>query len=217
MGLQLRISDVWKSYDGCPILQGTSFTFDASGVYVLMGDNGTGKSTFLRICALLEKQDRGTVSYLSDGQVLPHDIALRRRVTLVLPKIGIFNKTVFDNVAYGLKLRGFEKEAVRDRVEKAVDFVGLRPKMKQPALTLSSGETQRMGIARALAINPEMLFLDEPAAFVDVKNRDIIEEVIVNLGREGETTVVLTTHDRAQAGRLSERLMVLENGLIRAD
>lgn len=216
MSLLLKVSDLWKEYDGSPVLQGASFSFDGNGIYVLMGDNGTGKSTFLRICALLERYDRGEVDYISNGQLLPHDIELRRRITLVLPKIGVFNSTVFNNVAYGLKIRGIAREAIRERVNSAIDFVGLGHKKKQAALTLSSGETQRLGIARALVINPEMLFLDEPAAFVDVKNREIIEEIILRLKKEKKSTVILTTHDVQQAERLADRLFILTQGRITA-
>jgi len=214
MSLLLKVSDIWKAYNGSPVLQGASFSFDETGIYVLMGDNGTGKSTLLRVCALLEPHDRGEIAYLFHGKLLPHDIELRRKITLVLPKIGVFNTTVFNNVAYGLKIRGLEREAIRERVNSTLDFVGLGHKKKQAALTLSSGETQRLGIARALVIKPEMLFLDEPAAFVDSKNREIIEGIIVSLKKEGGTTVILTTHDMRQAKRLADRLLVLKQGLI---
>ncbi len=216
MSLLLKVSDIRKAYNGSPVLQGASFSCDENGIYALMGDNGSGKSTFLRVCALLEPCDEGEIVYLSNGLILPHDIELRRRITLVLPKIGVFNTTVFNNVAYGLKIRGLERAAIRDRVNRMLDFVGLGHKKEQAALTLSSGETQRLGIARALVINPEMLFLDEPAAFVDVRNKEIIEEIILNLKTEGRTTVILTTHNRQQAERLADRLLILMKGRVTA-
>lgn len=216
MSLQLKVSDIWKGYNSTSVLQGASYSFDRHGIYVLMGDNGTGKSTFLRICALLESCAQGEVSYSSDGQVLAPDISLRRRLTLVLPNIGVFNTSVFNNVAYGLSIRGLGREATHDRVNSALHFVGLGHKKRQAALTLSSGETRRLGIARALVINPEMLFLDEPAAFVDLKNREIIEEIILSLKNKEGTTVILTTHDMRQAKRLSDELLILEQGRIKA-
>jgi tungstate transport system ATP-binding protein len=216
MSLLLKVSDLWKEYNGTPVLQGASFSFDGNGIYALMGDNGTGKSTLLRICALLERHDRGEVQYLFHGQLLPHDIDLRRKITLVLPRIGVFNTTVFNNVAYGLKIRGLDRDAIGDRVSRAIDFVGLGHKSKQAALTLSSGETQRLGIARALVIDPQILFLDEPAAFVDVRNREIIEEIIVRLKQERKATVFLATHDMRQAERLADRVLILTQGRIAA-
>ncbi len=100
---------------GSLILHDCSFPFDGSGTYILMGPNGSGKSTFLRICALLEEPDSGEIKFFSEGAVLKNDIYLRRRITLVLPKIGIFNTTVFQNVAYGLKVRGTKKMRQRKR------------------------------------------------------------------------------------------------------
>jgi len=216
MSLLLSVSDLWKAYHGTPVLQGASFSFEGNGIYALMGDNGTGKSTLLRICALLERYDRGEVHYRAQGQLLPHDRELRRRITLVLPRIGVFNTTVFNNVAYGLRIRGHERGVIGDRVHRAIDFVGLGQKSKQAALTLSSGETQRLGIARALVIDPQILFLDEPAAFVDVRNREIIEEIIMRLKEERKATVILATHDMRQAERLADRLLILNQGRITA-
>lgn len=108
MSLKLAVSSIWKGYAGNNVLQDCSFLFDIYGTYVIMGPNGCGKSTFLRICALLEEPDRGEVSYFSEETIFKKDMELRRRITLVLPKVGIFNATVFNNVAYGLKIRGME-------------------------------------------------------------------------------------------------------------
>ena len=212
--LLLKVSNLWKKYDGSPVLQGATFSFDESGIYVLTGDNGTGKSTFMRICALLEEHDVGEVDYISSGQLLPHDIELRRRITLVLPKIGIFNTTVFNNVSYGLKVRGLERAEISERVNGAIDFVGLGQKSSQPALTLSTGETQRLGIARAIVINPHILFLDEPSASVDARNKEIIEGIILRLKKETTCTVILTTHDMQQAKRLADKWLTLAQGRI---
>src|SRR3990172_11414616 len=101
MSLRLIASSIWKSYNGNHVLKDCSFSFDESGIYVLTGPNGSGKSTFLRLCALLESPDRGEVNYFSGDNPLKKDITLRRRITLVLPKVGVFNTNVFKNAAYG--------------------------------------------------------------------------------------------------------------------
>ena len=215
MSLILTVSDVYKSYNGISVLKGCSFSFDRGGVYVLTGPNGSGKSTLLRICALLEPSDRGEINYLSGGTFsegnLKKDIALRRRITLVLPKVGVFNTTVFKNAAYGLKIRGIKG---KEMVNKALDFVGLMHKRNQNALTLSSGETQRLGIARAMAIEPEMLFLDEPTASVDRENTGIIENIILNMKRKDKSTIIITTHDMSQAERLGDIMLIMSEGKI---
>ncbi len=210
--MKLSLSHIRKSYDGRPVLKDCSFAFPEGSVSVLMGPNGCGKSTLLRICALLEPPDGGELLFTENGSPLPASIELRRRVTLVLPRTGVFNRTVFENVAYGLKVRGARRDEIDEKVQGALSFVGLKHKLRQHARTLSSGETQRMGIARALAVVPEILFLDEPTASVDEENTAIIESIIRELQTAGRTTVILTTHDRDQAERLAKRLLVLENG-----
>lgn len=216
MSLRLFVSDVGKSYGGNPVLKGCSLALDRSGIYVLTGANGSGKSTFLRVCALLEEPDRGTVEYFSGGGVLPRDISLRRRITLVLPKVGVFSTTVFNNTAYGLKVRKTEKREIDEKVNAALDFVGLGHKAKQDARTLSSGETQRLGLARALVTEPEVLFLDEPTSSVDPESTAAIEEMILSLCRKSGTTIVLTTHEKEQARRLADQLLLMERGRLRS-
>lgn len=214
MSLILSISNIYKSYNGKTVLKDCSFSFDETGIYVLMGSNGSGKSTLLRIFALLEPPDKGEVNYLSNSNIVKKDIELNRRITLVLPKIGIFNTTAFKNVAYGLKIRGVKGKEMEKKVDRALDFVGLSHKKNQNALTLSSGESQRLGIARAIAIEPEMLFLDEPTASVDKENTEIIENIILNMRKDGKSIIVITTHDKLQAERLADNMLIMSEGRI---
>lgn len=141
-------------------------------------------------------------------------MSLRRRITLILPRIGVLNTTVVKNVAYGLKIRGANHADIEQKVARTLAFVGLENKKKQHALTLSSGETQRLGIARALIIEPEILFLDEPTASVDQENTEIIESIVHAMKKEGRTTVIMTTHDREQAERLADRMLIMKHGRI---
>jgi tungstate transport system ATP-binding protein len=211
--MKLTVSHIAKAFEGRAILKDCSYAFDRNGTYVLMGRNGSGKSTLLRICALLEKPDGGTVDYRQNDTLLQPDIALRRRITLVLPRIGVFNTTVSGNVAYPLRIRGLSHTAIEAKVNKTLAFVGLERKKDQQARTLSSGEAQRLGIARALVLDPDILFLDEPTASIDEENTGIIESIIKDMKKEGRAMVIMTTHDNAQAERIADRVLVLEQGV----
>ncbi|MBI1811307.1 MAG: ATP-binding cassette domain-containing protein [Nitrospirae bacterium] len=214
MSMRLNISEVRKSYNGKPVLNACSFSFDRNGVYVLTGSNGSGKSTLLRICALIENPDKGEVNYFSGDNIISKDIGLRRRITLVLPGIGLFNTTVFNNAAYGLKIRGDKSKEIERKVYDVLKFVGLIHKKNHNALTLSSGETQRLGIARAMAIEPEMLFLDEPTASIDNENTEIVENIILNMKKEGRSKIIIATHDMLQAERLADCMLIMDEGKI---
>jgi tungstate transport system ATP-binding protein len=212
--IRLVAAHIVKGYRARPVLHDCSFSFDEIGTYALMGPNGSGKSTFLRICALLEEPDGGRVEFYSGRDRLEKNIELNRRITLVLPRIGVFNASVFKNVAYGLKIRKMKHERIVEQVDKTLEAVGLAHKKDQNALTLSSGETQRLGIARALAIEPEVLFLDEPTASIDEENTGIVEGIILTLKREARTSIIITTHDRDQAVRLADRVLMMHDGRI---
>jgi tungstate transport system ATP-binding protein len=212
MGLSLKAAGISKAYNGLPVLRDCSFAFDSGLTYALLGPNGSGKSTFLRIAALLESPDAGEVRYLDHGVVLPHNLQLRRRITLLLPKIGVFNTSVFNNVAYGLKIRRRPAPEVEAQVNEVLERVGLAHKRRQNGLDLSSGETKRLGLARALVIEPQVIWLDEPTANIDPKNTEIIEQIILDMKTARESTIIVVTHDPAQARRLGDQLLVMEHG-----
>jgi ABC-type multidrug transport system ATPase subunit len=212
--MKLTVSHIAKAYESREVLKDCSYSFDRNGTYVLMGPNGSGKSTFLRICALLEQADGGAVTYGENDTALQPDMALRRRITLVLPKIGVFNTTVSRNVSYPLRVRGLSYAEIETRVNKTLAFVGIDQKKTQQALTLSSGETQRLGIARALVLDPEILFLDEPTASIDEENTRIIESIIADMRKQNRSIVLMTTHDTAQAERMADRILVMDHGVL---
>jgi tungstate transport system ATP-binding protein len=213
MGLSLELSQVSKTYNGHVILEDCSWTFEAGFTHVLMGPNGTGKSTLLRICALLEPPDLGKVNYLAgDGRPLSPDLELKRRITLLLPSVGVFNTSVFNNVSYGLKIRGLKHREIEARVEAILEVVGLAGKKRQRALQLSTGQSKRLGLARAMVLEPEVLFLDEPTASIDQENSEIIERIILELQEKKRATIIMVTHDPAQADRLGDRLLLIKDG-----
>ncbi len=214
MGLALEITRVFKIYNGNPVLHDCSCSFAPGRTYVVQGPNGSGKSTLLRLLALLEPPDQGAVRYREQGRILEDSLALRRRLTLVLPRTGIFNTTVFKNVAYGLQLRGAGRAEIEARVQDGLEAVGLASKARQRALELSSGETKRLGIARAMVIQPEVFMLDEPTANIDPANTEIIEDIILRMKQARRATILMITHDPAQAARLGDELLFMQNGAL---
>ncbi len=213
--MKLTVLNICKNYNNKPILNNLTYSFNGDSIYVIMGENGVGKSTFLRICAFLENQDAGKVIYYRNNKAIENNIETRRRITLLLPKVGIFNASVYKNAAYGLKIRGMEKNEIKETACEALDFVGLLRKKDQNALTLSSGETQRLGIARALAFKPEFIFLDEPTASVDYKNTKLIEDIIKKLKESTGATIIMTTHEKEQAVRVGDKILIMENKKIK--
>jgi tungstate transport system ATP-binding protein len=214
MGLRLKAVRLDKTYNGNPVLKDCSFSFAQGLTYALLGPNGSGKSTLFRVLALLERPDAGNVTFFANGAPLPDSLELRRRLTLVLPRPGIFNTTVFRNVAYGLKIRGVKAGEQEARVNAILETVGLAHKKGQRALELSSGETKRLGLARAMVLAPEILFLDEPTANIDPVNSGIIEEIILKMKAIRDTTILLITHDPAQAERLGDQVLRMQDGKI---
>jgi tungstate transport system ATP-binding protein len=208
--MRLSISLISKAYSGNMVLEDCSWAVDRAGVYVVMGPNGSGKSTLLRICALLEKPDCGEVVCFSGNERLTEDISLKRRMTLVFPQVGIFNATVFDNIAYGLRIRGAGKQEIEQKTSEMLGLARLTEKRSHRALSLSSGEKQRLGIVRALVIEPEVLFLDEPTASIDEMNTKLIEEIILDKKKSG-MTIIMSTHDQMQAERLADQILLIKN------
>ncbi len=212
--LGLTIKEIKKSYNGKVVLNDCSFVFDRGKTHVIIGPNGSGKSTLLRISALLEYPDEGKVIYHDDYKTFEDNVELYRRITLVFPKGGLFNITVFKNAAYGLKLRRINKGEVEKKVEDALRDVGLWEKRNQNALTLSTGEGQRLALARAMVLNPDVLFLDEPTASLDPRNTSIIEEIISNIKRRYMPTIIMVTHNMFQAQRLADSVIFVYEGQI---
>lgn len=175
----------------------------------ILGPSGAGKSTLLRLLNFLEPSDAGTI--LFDGQPLPHTPPpqLRRRVTTVFQKPALLNRSVRDNVAYGLRLRG---ESPDGRVEDALARMDLTALAGAPVHRLSGGETQRVALARALVLRPDVLLLDEPTANLDPYNVALIEAMVREQNTRFGVTVVLVTHNVFQARRLAGRVGLLLNG-----
>jgi tungstate transport system ATP-binding protein len=206
----IELKGISKRYGNIMALDNVTLDVNKGEIFAVMGNSGAGKTTLLKILALLEKQSNG--SYYYEGEeVRGNEDRLRRKITMVFQKPVMFNTSVYNNVAYGLKLRGFRKDEVKRRVREALNLVKLQDYEKYNAKKLSGGEQQRVAIARALVLNPELLIMDEPTANLDPANVIIIEKVMKEIVREG-TTIVLATHNLFQAKRLSNRVIHLFEG-----
>ena len=181
-------------------------------ILAIVGPSGAGKSTLLRLLAFLEPPDSGTLWYRNTPILYPPGptLQLRREVTLVFQRLALLNRSVLDNVLYGLQVRGVRgREAVARQI---LEDVGLTAFARHPARQLSGGEMQRMALARALVLRPLVLLLDEPTANLDPANVGSIERLIREANERYSTTIVLVTHNVFQARRLAHRTALLLEG-----
>jgi tungstate transport system ATP-binding protein len=210
-----RLDSIRKCYGSNVALDIEELTIDEGRLYTLTGANGAGKSTLLSILAFLAPPTSGEIFY--HGKRVDWDpgsiVEYRRKVTLLHQSPYLFGGTVYDNVAFGLKARGVQGGTQQRRVDKALDDVCLQGFRDRKARELSGGEAQRVAMARALVLEPEVLLLDEPLANIDRETTGLLESVIASLPARG-TTVVLITHDPEQPDRLNGESIVLEGGKV---
>lgn len=208
----IELRGISKKFGNVVALEDVNLEIRRREIFTVMGNSGAGKTTLLRILAMLERQSEG--KYYYDGvEVRGIEEELKKKITMVFQKPVMFSSTVYNNIAYGLKLRGYGKDEVSRRVDYALHLVKLEGYEKYNAKKLSGGEQQRVAIARAIVINPELLILDEPTANLDPTNVMIIEKTIKEIVRNN-ATVVLATHNLFQARRLSNRVAHLFNGKV---
>lgn len=199
--------------DGRRILDVADLAVPRGEVLALVGANGAGKSTLLRVLALLERPTAGTltvagVPVTNRTPLLP----LRRRMAVVFQDPLLLDAPVRENVAVGLRLRGLRGAEVERRVDRWLERLGIAHLARQHARTLSGGEAQRVSLARALVLEPEVLFLDEPTANLDLLNRTALISELAGLIRGSGMTAVLVSHDFREVLRLADRVAVLEAG-----
>ena len=196
------------------LLKDISFQIEKGEVFVFIGPTGAGKTTLLRLINLLDSPYSGDI-FLGDLNITGNGAAqlqIRRRMAMVFQKPVVFNSTVFENIAYPLKVRGMGGRSIAPVVSSLLDKVGLAGYAKRKARTLSGGEAQRVALARAMASQPEVLLLDEPTANLDPASVKMIEDLVLKFNRESGVTVVMATHDMQQGQRLADRVGVLMAG-----
>jgi tungstate transport system ATP-binding protein len=212
----LKTVQLGYSADSKALLRNITFEVERAEVVALIGPTGAGKTTLLRLLNLLDTPTSGKIYFNGQDTAKSTQLRLqmRRKMAMVFQKPAVFNSSVYDNIAYPLKVRGHGRKEIQTRVEEMLEITDLKGYEKRRARTLSGGEAQRVALARAMIARPDLLLLDEPTANLDPVSVAKIEEVLANTIREQKTTVVMATHDMSQGQRLADMIGVLMNGEI---
>ena len=208
--MNLELKSVKKKYGSVIAADSVSLSLVPGKIMVIVGVNGSGKTTLLRLLAGLEKPDDGSI-FLDNSIMNPDE--LQQIATLVFQKTAMFNRSVYSNLEFGLRIRGFEKEVIRKRIFGALRTVDLEGFQDRNAKKLSGGEQQRVALAMAFVLEPKILLLDEPTSNLDVNSAKIIEKVILERKNSG-TFVLLSTHNLYQAKRLGDEIAHINGGKI---
>ncbi|MCP8310980.1 MAG: ABC transporter ATP-binding protein, partial [Candidatus Methylarchaceae archaeon HK02M1] len=214
MNYLIELKGINKRYGEVAALNNASLKVMNGEILTIIGPSGSGKTTLLRIMAGIDRPTSGEF-YFDGVKVDGGNMGeVRLRGTMVFQRTALFNATVYKNLVYGLKLRGYPKNDIKEKVQDALRLVRLEGYENRPAKKLSGGEQQRVSLARALVLETELLLLDEPTANLDPKNVSIIEETIAQVNKERQTTIVMATHNIFQAETLANRLAILHEGKI---
>ncbi|MEL5548399.1 ABC transporter ATP-binding protein [Serratia nevei] len=217
--IELSVENLHLTYGDNPVLKGVSMELKRGEVVSLLGPSGSGKTTLLRAVAGLEKPSQGRIvignSAVYNGSARSEIPAEERNLGLVFQSYALWpHKTVFENVAYPLKLRKIASSEITQRVQAVLDQLGLGHLAKRHPHQLSGGQQQRVAIGRALVYNPPVILLDEPLSNLDAKLREearvFLRELIIKLG----LSALMVTHDQNEAMAISDRILLLNNGKI---
>lgn len=210
--LPLSLEGVNYDVDGERLLGPVSLMIPSGETLAIIGPNGAGKSLLLRLCHGLIEPSSGRLRWASPAG----GIAARKRHAMVFQKPVMLRRSAMDNIAHACRANGFSSSQSRQRAVLALQRFGLQALAGRPARLLSGGEQQRLAIARAAALDPEILFLDEPTAHLDPGSTRQIEEMLRALKGQG-ITLVISTHDLAQARRLAQRVLFIHRGQVVED
>jgi sulfate transport system ATP-binding protein len=212
----IAVTDVTKRFGDFQALDGVSLDVEDGSLTALLGPSGSGKSTLLRVIAGLEAPETGTVVIAGrDATAVPPQ---KRGIGFVFQHYAAFkHMTVRENVAFGLRVRKRPKAEIAAKVDELLRIVGLDGYQARYPAQLSGGQRQRMALARALAVEPEVLLLDEPFGALDANVRAELREWLRRLHDEVHVTTVLVTHDQEEAMEVADRIVVLNRGRVEQD
>lgn len=216
MNRVFKLTSIGKSYGSRDVLKDISLEIAPKTISAILGPNGSGKTTLLKIMALLIRPEEGELELLGHGQVWERDkkslLELRRRMAMVTQPVYMFQGSVFNNVSYGLRVRRYSSTEQSRRVRQSLEMVGMQDFYDYPARRLSAGEKQKVAIARALVLEPEVLFLDEPTANIDSASAIDIEKTIKCIREQYMSSIVIVTHNVFQARRVADHVYMLWDG-----
>ena len=204
--MELRFEELTRAYEGKKVLDLKAGAIVSGSRTGVIGPNGAGKSTLLNLIGGLDRADGGRIYYDGQKQIPKNEI------TQVFQTPYLITTTVEKKIAYPLKLRGWGEDEIEERVAQLCQELDLTGMRKKKAWKLSGGETQKVALARALSFHPRLLLLDEPTANIDPSTTAEIEKMLIKINEEEKTTVVLVTHNLAQAKRTCDRCLFLKSG-----
>jgi sulfate/thiosulfate transport system ATP-binding protein len=211
--MAIEVRNVTKTFGTTPVLRDVSISVAAGSLTALLGPSGGGKSTLLRVIAGLETPDTGTVTI--NGTDATRLAPQRRNVGFVFQHYAVFkHMTVFGNVAFGLQIRKWPKAKIRERVTQLLELVHIEQFADRRPSQLSGGQRQRMALARALAVEPQVLLLDEPFGALDAQVRKELRTWLRRLHDEVHVTTVFVTHDQEEAIEVADNIVVLADGVV---
>jgi len=213
MKKDIEIKNICKKFDGKQILKDVSFDVYDGEFLSILGPSGCGKTTLLRILIGIEEPDSGSIS--RNGNNITNAHPSKRGMGIVFQNYALFpNMTVVENVEYALKIKKETKNTAREVALEVIKKVGLEEHINKYPNQLSGGQQQRVAIARTLALEPDIILFDEPMSALDADNRLVLRKEIKNIQKELKTTMIYITHDQEEAFSLSDRVMVMNNGII---
>jgi tungstate transport system ATP-binding protein len=209
-----QLSQLRYGYEKKAVLNIEQFEIQESRVTALLGSNGAGKSTLLKLLAFLDAPQQGSITFKGRKVDAAELLSFRRQVGLVAQKPYLLQGTVFDNMALGLKFRRLSTEMQKRQVENALERAGISHFAHRVANELSGGEAQKVALARALALQPAVLLLDEPFTHLDQGSIDDLDQLISDFASQDGKSVIFTTHDRLHASALADEVMGLVSGRV---
>ncbi len=208
VSLHLTVADLDYAVRGHTLLRDINFTSDADACTALLGANGAGKTTLLRLCHGLIEPSGGDIRW---GDASPRDLG--GRIAMVFQRPRLLRRSAYANVDYVLRLHGFSDEERRRCITEAFRLVGLEHRATHQAHLLSGGEQQRLAVARACALSPDVILMDEPTGRLDMESTERVEDAIRSLKRAG-TKIIFTSHNLSQVRQLCDDVIFLDRGCL---